>query len=199
MGTSAGEKKRRPQRPKHAEGQRAVLLSKMVRGSSVPRTPGLGARTKDPSVPFRPRPLEQSSGPCPGCSPRTPRTCRCPGAWPGEWSASWWYCRSRRTPWQGERGGRAAVRLQAPGARLVSQLWSSLRVPRPRPAPAGALGPLLPPGKSPPSPVILLDVLPVLGPANVRRRLAHDLRGQRHGGAFACFSVIRSLLNLRRD
>lgn len=115
-------------------------------GSSVPPTPGLGARVKGLSVPFRPRPRGQSSGPCPGCSPRTLRTCRCPRAWPGEWSASWWYCRSRRTPWQGggERGGRAAVRLRAPGARLVSQLWSSPRVPRPRPTPARVLGPVPP-------------------------------------------------------
>lgn len=77
----------------------------------------------------------------------------------------------------------------------------SLPVPRPRPPPAGLLGPIWPrlQRQGLPSPVILLDVLPVLGPAHVGRRLAHDLRTQRHRGAFARLSVIRSLLNFRRD
>lgn len=94
-------------------------------------------------------------------------------------------------------GGRAAVRLPPPGpGRSASSGPASPSPPPARPGPAREARPS---GRSPPSPVILLDVLPVLGPADVRRRLAHDLRGQRHRGAFARLSVIRSLLNLRRD
>lgn len=167
-------------------------------GLLVPPTPGLGARVKDPRVPFRPRPRERSSGPCPGCSPRTPRTCRCPGVWPGGWSASWWYCLSRRTPCRGRRRG---------GTRLISQLCTPPSSPPrsylhrfswPRPAQAPSSRPS-PCSRFPPSPVVLLDVLPVLGPAHVGRWLAQDLCSQLHRGAFARLSVIWSLLNFRRD
>lgn len=93
-------------------------------GLSVLPTPGLGARVKGPRLPFRPRPRERSSGPYPGCSPRTLRTCRCPGVWPGGWSASWWYCRSQRIPCR-RRGAGRRVSLRAPWAGLTGQLCSS--------------------------------------------------------------------------
>lgn len=93
---------------RRGESKRAVLLSKML------PTPGLGARAKGPRVLFRRRPRERSSGPYPGCSPRTLRTCHCPGVWTGGWSASWWCCRSQKTPCGGERGEGQRVSLRAP-------------------------------------------------------------------------------------
>lgn len=97
----------------------------------------------------------------------------------------------------GEGGRRSGYRLPGPG--WLASSGPRFAFPAPGPLPPGFWALFRPSGRSLPSPVILLDVLPVLGPADVRRRLAHDLRGQRHGGAFACLSVIWSLLNLRRD
>lgn len=92
-------------------------------------------------------------------------------------------------------------------ARLIGQLCSPPSSPPrsyfrrfswPRPAQAPSSRPC-PCSRFPPSPVVLIDVLPVLGPAHVGCWLAQDLCSQLHRGAFARLRVIWSLLNFRRD
>lgn len=102
-----------------------------------------------------------------------------------------------------------AVSLRAPwsGRANYPALFFASQIPRPHPTPssfwtppaqAPAPGAVLATSPAPPTPVVLIDVFPVLGPAHVGRRLAHDLGSQRYRGAFAHLSVTRSLLNLRR-
>lgn len=140
VGTGGGERK---WQLKRRESTRRVKESSFIEqdggGLLVLPTPGLGAWAKGPRVLFRPRPRERSSGPYPGCSPRTLRTCHCPGVWTGGWSASWWCCRSQKTPCGG--GGGQRVSLRAPRAGLISQLCSSLPVSQPPSHSAGLLGP----------------------------------------------------------
>lgn len=111
-----------------------------------------------------------------------------------------------------ERVGRALSQFTGSQAGLINQLCSlppsapppshfrqfSGPGPAQTPAQAPAPGAVLE-ASLPASPVILIEVYAVLGPAHVRRRFAQDLRCQRYRGAFARLGVIRPLLNLRRD
>lgn len=181
-------------------------------GLSVPPTPGLGARAKGLRVPFRPRLREQSSGPCPGCSPLHLVLAAVLWRGPTDGQRGGGTADLEEHSGREERVGRALSQFTGSQAGLINQLCSlppsapppshcrqfSGPGPAQTPAQAPAPGAVLE-ASLPASPVILIEVYAFLGPAHVRRRFAQDLRCQRYRGAFARLGVIRPLLNLRRD